>query len=499
MSVFCLLGNSGSWGEVGKTFTGLSGKTKEDFGHGDAYFVTYMNVYSNPISDLNMVENVEIDTKQQEVKKGDVFFTTSSETPEEVGMSSVWLGDERHIYLNSFCFGFRPTGNMFNPYYLAYLLRSNNIRNKMMILAQGISRYNISKNKVMKLDITIPNIREQQKIGEFFKQLDSLIALHQRKPFIKNGGIKMITSNFTCDSLFKDYFEFWIKLYKEGAVRPVTLEKYRNNQKHISQIIPNLKMKDFDRNAYQELLNQYALTHERQTVIDFHHQVKGAILDAVDDGLIDRDPTRKAIFKGKAPREKKQKYLNQFELHNLLEDLDLGMEITWDWLILLIAKTGLRFSEALGLTPADFDFARQTISVNKTWDYKTNTGFQPTKNRSSIRKVQMDWQLGMQFQHLIKNLNEDEPIFVNGPVCNSTPNNCLARHCRKCGIPEISIHGLRHTHASLLMFAGVSIASVSRRLGHSSITTTQKVYMHIISELENQDNDLVMRYLSSLS
>lgn len=168
-------------GEVGKTFTGLSGKTKEDFGHGDAYFVTYMNVYSNPISDLNMVENVEIDTKQQEVKKGDVFFTTSSETPEEVGMSSVWLGDEPHIYLNSFCFGFRPTGNMFNPYYLAYLLRSNNIRNKMMILAQGISRYNISKNKVMKLDITIPNIREQKKIGEFFKQLDSLIALHQRK------------------------------------------------------------------------------------------------------------------------------------------------------------------------------------------------------------------------------------------------------------------------------------------------------------------------------
>ena len=363
----------------------------------------------------------------------------------------------------------------------------------------GGSRAKLNADVMMKLPIKVPTLNEQQKLGKYFSRIDSLIALHQRKPFIKNGGIKMITSNFTCDSLFKDYFEFWIKLYKEGAVRPVTLEKYRNNQKHIAKIIPNLKMKDFDRNAYQELLNQYALTHERQTVIDFHHQVKGAILDAVDDGLIDRDPTRKAIFKGKAPREKKQKYLNQFELHNLLEDLDLGMEITWDWLILLIAKTGLRFSEALGLTPADFDFARQTISVNKTWDYKTNTGFQPTKNRSSIRKVQMDWQLGMQFQHLIKNLNEDEPIFVNGPVCNSTPNNCLARHCRKCGIPEISIHGLRHTHASLLMFAGVSIASVSRRLGHSSITTTQKVYMHIISELENQDNDLVMRYLSSLS
>lgn len=385
--------------------------------------------------------------------------------------------------------------------FISYMFKKEKMLQQFQKYSQGLTSdtWNLKYPMLKDIPVLFPKIDEQVSIRKHLDNISSLIALHQRKPFIKNGGIKMITSNFTCDSLFKDYFEFWIKLYKEGAVRPVTLEKYRNNQKHIAKIIPNLKMKDFDRNAYQELLNQYALTHERQTVIDFHHQVKGAILDAVDDGLIDRDPTRKAIFKGKAPREKKQKYLNQFELHNLLEDLDLGMEITWDWLILLIAKTGLRFSEALGLTPADFDFARQTISVNKTWDYKTNTGFQPTKNRSSIRKVQMDWQLGMQFQHLIKNLNEDEPIFVNGPVCNSTPNNCLARHCRKCGIPEISIHGLRHTHASLLMFAGVSIASVSRRLGHSSITTTQKVYMHIISELENQDNDLVMRYLSSLS
>lgn len=309
----------------------------------------------------------------------------------------------------------------------------------------------------------------------------------------------MTKSDFTSDSFFKDYFEYWIKLYKDGAVRQVTLEKYKNNYQHLAYILPDLKMKDFDRNIYQELLNKYAETHERQTVIDFHHQVKGAILDAVDDGLIDRDPTRKAIFKGKTPREKKKKYLNQFELHSLLEDLNLGTSINWDWLILLIAKTGLRFSEALGLTPADFDFTRQTISVNKTWDYKTNTGFQPTKNRSSIRKVQMDWQLGMQFQQLIRELDKDKPIFVKGAVCNSTPNKWLTRHCRNCQIPEISLHGLRHTHASLLMFAGVSIASVSRRLGHSSITTTQKVYMHIINELENQDNDLVMRYLSSLS
>ena len=480
-------------GEIGKVFTGNTPSTKntenwttdKSIGH---VWITPTDINNNIMFDSERYLSDKGWSQARVVPKNSVLITSIA----SIGKNAI---NGVEVAFNQQINALVVQKN--NPYFILTLM--NKEKQRFESLAGQTATPIINKSTFSSFMVKIPSETEQKQIGDFFKQLDSLIALHQRKPFIKNGGIKMITSNFTCDSLFKDYFEFWIKLYKEGAVRPVTLEKYRNNQKHIAKIIPNLKMKDFDRNAYQELLNQYALTHERQTVIDFHHQVKGAILDAVDDGLIDRDPTRKAIFKGKAPREKKQKYLNQFELHNLLEDLDLGMEITWDWLILLIAKTGLRFSEALGLTPADFDFARQTISVNKTWDYKTNTGFQPTKNRSSIRKVQMDWQLGMQFQHLIKNLNEDEPIFVNGPVCNSTPNNCLARHCRKCGIPEISIHGLRHTHASLLMFAGVSIASVSRRLGHSSITTTQKVYMHIISELENQDNDLVMRYLSSLS
>lgn len=110
-------------GEVGKTYSGLSGKTKDDFGHGEAKFVTYMNVFSNSVCLPNMTEAVEIDDKQNKVLFGDVLFTTSSETPEEVGMSSVWLENAENIYLNSFCFGYRPTKE-FNPYYLAYMLRS---------------------------------------------------------------------------------------------------------------------------------------------------------------------------------------------------------------------------------------------------------------------------------------------------------------------------------------------------------------------------------------
>ena len=299
--------------------------------------------------------------------------------------------------------------------------------------------------------------------------------------------------------LFYIYYEKWIHIYKEGAIRDVTMRKYEITLLWLKKLVPELKLSQLNRISYQQLLNDYAEFHERQTTMDFHHQIKAAILDAVDEGLIDRDPTRKAIIKGRSPRIKKIKYLNQFELHTLLVNLKLTSEINWDWLILIIAKTGMRFSEALALTPKDFDFSHQSLIVDKTWDYKGTGGFLPTKNRSSVRKIQLDWQTIIKFSELIKGLPEDKPIFVNRRVFNSTINGILERYCKKLGIPVISIHGLRHTHASLLLFAGVSIASVARRLGHASMTTTQKTYIHIIQEMENRDIDLVMRSMAGLA
>ena len=168
-------------GEAGETFSGLSGKTKEDFGHGDAKFITYVNIFNNPLATLEGVDKVEIDEKQSQVNFGDVLFTTSSETPEEVGMSSVWLWNEENIYLNSFCFGYRPEKGIFNPYYLAFMLRSFAIRREFMLLAQGISRYNISKKKVMEMPVFLPSLPEQTAIGSLFQDIDQLISLQQCK------------------------------------------------------------------------------------------------------------------------------------------------------------------------------------------------------------------------------------------------------------------------------------------------------------------------------
>ncbi len=138
-----------------------------------------MNVFNNPVSDLEMTDSIEVDAKQNSVEYGDVFFTTSSETPEEVGMSSVWLGNKDNVYLNSFSFGYHPD-KIFAPYYLAFMLRSPAIRRNFMFLAQGISRYNISKTKVMDMEVPVPKFEEQKHIGDCFKQLDTTIALHQR-------------------------------------------------------------------------------------------------------------------------------------------------------------------------------------------------------------------------------------------------------------------------------------------------------------------------------
>ena len=344
----------------------------------------------------------------------------------------------------------------------------------------------------------VPSLDEQKKIGMIFNNIDNLITLHQRYKNRRKGVDKMDT--YDGNELFYKYYERWVNVYKEGAIRKSTMQKYNLSLKWLKKLAPKLKLKEVNRITYQEILNGYAEKHERQSTMDFHHQIKASVLDAVDDGYIEKDPTRKAIIKGRTPvREKKEKYLNQFELQKLISDLNLKNSINSDWLIYLIAKTGLRFSEALAITPKDFDFPHQILNVDKTWNYKDNTGFEATKNKSSERKVQLDWQTVIQFSELVKDLEPSSPIFINDRIYNSTINDLLARHCKRVEIPVISIHGLRHTHASLLLYAGVSVASVAHRLGHASMTTTQKTYLHIIQELENTDIDKIMRALTSLN
>ena len=170
-------------GEIGYFFGGLTGKCKEDFEHGDSKFITYMNVYKNTFADKTMVTAVDIqpNEKQNAIQYGDILFTQSSETVEEVGLTSVWLHDTMP-YLNSFCMALRPHSlKKYNPYYLGYVMRSPKIREAIMKEGQGISRINLAASRIEKIPIPIPSIPEQKKIAKYLKKWDELIIANEKK------------------------------------------------------------------------------------------------------------------------------------------------------------------------------------------------------------------------------------------------------------------------------------------------------------------------------
>ncbi len=225
-------------GEVGLTYPGLSGKTKEDFGHGDARFVTYMNVYSNAVANPDGVEAIEKDNRQHEVRNGDVFFTGSSETPDEVGLSSVWLGNSTDTYLNSFCFGYRPSKQL-DSLFLASSLRSPQMRSRIILLAQGISRFNISKTQVMQLPLCFPSLPEQRRVGEFFSAIDNLIAAAERQEaLLRQKKQAYLQLMFPQDGeteprlRFQEFSDSWERHQLGEVIRPIKVIPVSRYSRH---------------------------------------------------------------------------------------------------------------------------------------------------------------------------------------------------------------------------------------------------------------------------
>jgi len=170
-------------GEIGFAYSGLSGKSKEDFGSGSLY-VPYKNVFSNTFLNITNLEQVEVkpNESQNKVRLGDILLTISSETPEEVGMSTVVDTDVTQVlYLNSFCFGFRPTTKCLDVRYSGYAFRSSHMRRRLIFLAQGSTRFNISKGRVLEIELPIPPLQEQEKIAAILKSVDDKLDVIARK------------------------------------------------------------------------------------------------------------------------------------------------------------------------------------------------------------------------------------------------------------------------------------------------------------------------------
>ena len=165
-----------SFANLGSSYSGLSGKSAQDFGLGKP-FITYLNVYSNNVINENDFQYVAIrdGEKQNIVEYGDVLFTLSSETPEEVGIGSVYLGKEE-VYLNSFCFGIHITNTQVTfPPYLSYYVSSTQFRKFIYPYAQGSTRFNLCKADFEKASIKLPSLENQKRIYSILKRIASKI------------------------------------------------------------------------------------------------------------------------------------------------------------------------------------------------------------------------------------------------------------------------------------------------------------------------------------
>jgi type I restriction enzyme S subunit len=168
-----------SVGDLGSLFGGLTGKSKSDFQDGNARYVTYMDVLSNLRTSTTPDSRVKIaeGERQNRVHLGDVLFTGSSETPEDVGLTSVATEEPAEpLYLNSFCFGLRLSDPIsLHPEFAKHLFRSSGIREQIVRTASGVTRFNVSKARLRKVLVPIPPMSEQVRIAGLLDRFDALV------------------------------------------------------------------------------------------------------------------------------------------------------------------------------------------------------------------------------------------------------------------------------------------------------------------------------------
>ncbi|WP_099363601.1 tyrosine-type recombinase/integrase [Fredinandcohnia onubensis] len=309
---------------------------------------------------------------------------------------------------------------------------------------------------------------------------------------------------------FDEYFEEWIGLYKKHKVSTTTLKHYEYSLNAVREYFSGTPIQNIKRQEYQKFLNWFGSNKAKETVAKVHGHIKSSVKDAIEDQLIQIDFTRKTKPHWTVQAKKSiEKHLNYEESELLLQcirsKVDEGLGYS---LILLILTSGIRFGEAVGLTRKDFDFKNDTININKTWGYKKNSpeGFGLTKNEQSIRIIKMDKITMNHFKELFNTTptNIHELVFYSPEskykvISNTNANNLLKKLLLELNIEPITVHGLRHTHASVLLYKKLSINYVSERLGHSDIETTLKEYTHVIKELRLQEEQDTVQIFESMA
>ena len=319
------------------------------------------------------------------------------------------------------------------------------------------------------------------------------------------------------------YFEEWLETYKKPHVKPITYSvQERNVRLNILPRWGKYQLKDITRNEYKKWINELREHYSEGTVRRIHSIMSSALNDAVHEFRILRENPAQRIEIPKDEKSKKIKFFTREELDKFLRQAKKPEKhakyqhsIQYYALFTLLARTGLRIGEALALTWDDYDEVNKTLSVGKTLVYPLNsTPYLSTpKSKMSHRVIKLD-------DHTVKVLKQhrinQKEVYLRYPNYKPTKDNIIFHQhdgrwlrtnvvrdhfknvCRRAGVPVLSPHALRHTHAVHLLEAGANIKYVSERLGHASVKTTADTYLHVTKKIEDDALQLYQQYTTNL-
>lgn len=301
---------------------------------------------------------------------------------------------------------------------------------------------------------------------------------------------------------FNKYFEDWFTLYKSNLSKQ-TFSHYKDTLRYINEYFEDKPIQKIIRNDYQKFLKEYGEKYSKEVMAKAHGHIKASLEYAVEDEIIRINFANKVNVTGKPPKKKDEKYL-EFEdsemlYKELLNRLKMGLSY---YGVLLLLVSGIRFEELVGLTRSDFDFDDNTINIEKVWGYNNRMaeGFGPTKNSQSERIIGVDPQVMKEFKKLFMRMpdNINRLVFFSPSskykcLSNNAINKSLRKTLDYLKIEnKITAHGLRHTHASALIYKKTSIIYVSERLGHTGPDITYKRYAHVMKELRKEDEKIAV-------
>ncbi|WP_254842806.1 site-specific integrase [Bacillus sp. MRMR6] len=260
---------------------------------------------------------------------------------------------------------------------------------------------------------------------------------------------------------FDEYFEKWMKLYKSRLTETTQLH-YDYTSRIVKVYFGEKPIQEIKRHDYQFFLNNFGANKAKETIEKVNTHIRSCVKDAIEEQIIQHDFTRKAVLTWSNPAKKpEEKHLNYFETKRLLGVIySLLDEVLAYYLILLGLTSGARFGELMGLTRKDFNFKNNTIKIEKTWGYAKRhpEGFGPTKNEASVRTIKLDKKTMNVFRRLFATVTPNlygivfySPESKYKVISNTNANKVLQKTLQELDIDPITFHGLRHTHASVLL------------------------------------------------